>query len=132
MVMAERGANILLCSLSLPLSQGVLGFTGAEDVIQTAVDYLEMIPDPHLARQYLVNAAKAWPAMQTALLTQGSVAYWTQRRTMLMLQILHTRTTVMNQMCKVHDTVLAHMEVYHVLWLCRHGGNKATYFHARL
>ena len=79
----------------------MLGFTGAEDVIQLAVDYLEQMPDPHLPRQYLVNAAKAWPAIQTALITQGPVAFWTQRRTALMLQILQTRLTVVNKQCKV-------------------------------
>jgi hypothetical protein len=83
--------------------QGMLGFPKLECYLELLAEYLTLVHDPGLPSQYLFEAAKVWSPMQEELISFGPVAFWTQRRTMLIATMVQLQTAWLNGQWQVSE-----------------------------
>ncbi len=83
--------------------QGMLGFPKLECYLELLAEYFTLVHDPGVASQFLFEAAKVWGPMQEELMSFGPVAFWTQRRTMLMATMVQLQTACLNRQWQVSE-----------------------------
>lgn len=81
----------------------MLGFQNLECYLELLAEYLTLVHDPDVITQYMFEAAKIWGPMQEELLSFGPVAFWTQRRTMLMATTVQLQTAWLNGQWQVRE-----------------------------
>ncbi len=81
----------------------MLGFPKLECYLELLAEYLTLVHDPGVISQYLFEAAKVWGLLQEELLSFGPVAFWTQRRTMLMTTMVQLQTAWLNGQWRVRE-----------------------------
>ncbi len=81
----------------------MLGFQKLECYLELLAEYLTLVHDRGVITQYLFEAAKIWGPMQEELLSFGPVAFWTQRRTMLMATTVQLQTAWLNGQWQVRE-----------------------------
>ena len=85
--------------------QGMLGFPKLECYLELLAEYLMLVHDPGVASQFLFEAAQVWDPIQKELMSFGPVAFWTQRRTMLMAIMVQLQTACLNSQWQVSGTL---------------------------
>ena len=81
----------------------MLGFPKLEYYGELLAEYLTLVHDPGAISQYLFEAAKIWGPMQEELLSFGPVAFWTQRRAMLMTTMVQLQNAWLSGQWRVHE-----------------------------
>ncbi len=81
----------------------MLGFQNLECYLELLAEYLTLVHDPDVITQYMFEAANIWGPMQEELLSFGPVAFWTQRRTMLMATTVQLQTAWLNGQWQVRE-----------------------------